>query len=137
MPERTDDAIAYSKKYLSLFPTETDPCLNIARAYGMKYCKELRCAGKTSELRSENRLLALSNLKDGLQGDPDFAEQARTKYAQKGKAFECLLHDNDFRELVRLPPETRSDSLKGASGNGENNSGEGGSLASPALFTEK
>jgi tetratricopeptide (TPR) repeat protein len=116
LPDRLGDAIRYSQEYHKLFPTETDSFFNVAYAYGRKYCDELRAAGKTADAQSANRAQALANLKEGLESQPDYAETVRTKSTQKGKGYECLLHDKDFRTLVGLPPETTSNPSGAAGG---------------------
>jgi tetratricopeptide (TPR) repeat protein len=108
LPARLDDSIRYSQEYHNLFPSETDTFFNVAYAYGLKYCDELRTAGKTSDGQSANRAQALASLKQGLQAQPDYAETVRIKSTQEGKGYECLLHDKDFRTLVGLPPEEHS-----------------------------
>ena len=103
--DRLDDAIRYSEEYHKLFPDESDSIFNVASAYAQKYCDELRAAGKSEYLDSENRRLALAKLKEALRGEPEYVETVRSKWTQTGESFDCFLHDKDFRSLVGLPKE--------------------------------
>ena len=106
IPSRIDDAIRYSEAYHALFPDESDSLFNVAYGYGEKYCAELCSAGLTEKLDSANRKQALTFLRDALRQQPEFAETVRTKWVEKGKGFECLSNDTEFRALVG-PADTK------------------------------
>ena len=100
LPERADDAIAYSKQYLSFFPDDTDPLFNIAYAYASKYCRDSKYDDQRDARRKENLKLTLSTLKEALRDQPAMADRVRNKWTEPGGAFECLSHDPDFMKLV-------------------------------------
>jgi tetratricopeptide (TPR) repeat protein len=102
---RLDDAIRYSEEYHRLFPDESDSIFNIAYAYAEKYNEELRTSGKTEDLQSTNRSLALSRLKEALRDQPGYAETVRTKWTRQEEGFYRFLHDREFRALVELLEE--------------------------------
>jgi tetratricopeptide (TPR) repeat protein len=103
--DRMDDAIRYSEEYHRLFPAESDSVFNVASAYAQKYCGELSQSGQSSNPDSVSRKLAISNLREALRGEPEYAETVRTKWTEKGESFDCFLSDRDFRSLVGLPVE--------------------------------
>jgi tetratricopeptide (TPR) repeat protein len=103
--DRLDDSIKLSEQYHSLFPDESDTYFNIAYAYAHKYEEELRAAGLTTKPDSTNREKALSTLKVALSKQADMLEVVRKKWTGQGEAFECLLHDKEFRTIVGLPAE--------------------------------
>jgi len=108
LPDRLDDAIRYSQEYHAIFPDESDTFFNEAYAYAMKYCAELHASGAKSDPQSQNRLNALSKLRDALRDQGEMKETVRDKWTEPGEAFDCLLHDQDFRSVVGLPAEPRS-----------------------------
>lgn len=102
---RLDESITLSEQYHSLFPDESDTYFNVAYAYANKYSEELGAARLPSKSDSANREKALSTLKLALSKQPDMLDIVRTKWTQPGEAFECMLHDPDFRAIVDLPTE--------------------------------
>ncbi|HEY0797196.1 MAG TPA: tetratricopeptide repeat protein [Acidisarcina sp.] len=104
MPDREDDAIAYSERYHQRFPDESDSLFNAASGYAQKYCKELQM-GKTSD--SANRSKALDLLQKALTGEPDYAETVRTEWIKPDESFACFASDQDFKKLVGLEDAKR------------------------------
>ncbi len=104
LPGRLDDAIRYSREYHQLFPEETDSLFNIAYAFAGKYCEELRVDGIEGKYESENRKQALSFLREALLDQPEMIQTVK-RWTEPGRPFNCLLHDHDFRTIIRLPAE--------------------------------
>ncbi|MGO9646833.1 MAG: hypothetical protein ACLPOO_02145 [Terriglobales bacterium] len=100
LPDRLDESIRVSEQYHALFPDESDTFFNVAYAYAHKYKEELRASGKTGLPESINRQKALSVLKEALSSQPEMAEIVRSKWTTDGGAFDCLLHDVEFRAIV-------------------------------------
>jgi tetratricopeptide (TPR) repeat protein len=103
VPSREDEAIRYSKQYHEMFPDESDALLNIACAYAQKHCASIRSGASKTAVDSNDRRLALANLRDGLAEDPDFAQTIREKLIKPGESFACFAEDPEFRNLVNLP----------------------------------
>lgn len=108
LPDRLDDAIRYSREYHAVFPDESDTFFNEAYAYARKYCTELRASGEKSSPQSQNRLNALSKLRDALRDQGDMKEIVRDKWTEAGEGFDCLLNDQEFRSIVGLPEKSSS-----------------------------
>lgn len=105
LPERLDESIKLSEQYHALFPAESDTMFNVSYAYAQKYREELKASGAPSQPNSPNRQRALSVLKEGLAHQADMAKIVSEKWTESGKAFDCLLHDKEFRAIVGLPAE--------------------------------
>jgi uncharacterized protein (DUF433 family) len=99
-PSRVDKSIEYSNKFLALFPGDNGTKFNLAYAYGVKYCQELKAKGSTSDPSSANRQKALEYLGAALSEYPDFKTTVATKWIDEGKGFECLASDEVFKKLV-------------------------------------
>jgi tetratricopeptide (TPR) repeat protein len=110
LPNRLDDAIAYSKQYLTFFPHDSDPLFNIAYAYAYKYCRDELHDEKREERRAKNREMALSTLKIALRDQPNMVERARNKWTEPGKAFECFVNDAEFTALFPVQPKSSATS---------------------------
>jgi tetratricopeptide (TPR) repeat protein len=117
LPERLDDAIRYSEEFHAAFPCESDSIFNVAYAYALKYCQEIR---RGNGRDSQNRTEALSKLRQALEAQPEYAETIRSKWVSKGEAFQCFLQDEQFLSLVGLDK------------NQVENKGTGGAIASPS-----
>lgn len=106
LPDRLDDAIRYCHEFHAVFPDESDTYFNEAYAYAEKYCAELHASGAKANPESQNRLSALSKLRDALRDQSDMKETVRDKWTEAGEGFDCLLHDREFRSIVGLPEES-------------------------------
>lgn len=105
VPNRENDAIRYSRQYHEAFPEESDALFNVACAYAQKYCKQTRSGKETTTANAEDRRLALANLREALEADPDFAGTIREKWTKPGESFAYFARDKEFRTLVGLPVE--------------------------------
>jgi tetratricopeptide (TPR) repeat protein len=100
VPNREDDAIRISEDYHRRFPDESDTFFNIACAYAQKYGRELNEHGSNEIPNSENRRLALLNLRLGLKDQPDFAKTVREDWIKPDESFYELANDSEFLQLV-------------------------------------
>jgi tetratricopeptide (TPR) repeat protein len=112
-PDQLDEAIRLSEEYHRLFPRETDSYFNIAYAYALKYCEELRGKQQTSNLESENREKALAFLREALQDQPEMTPKIQTKWFEGGKGPDCMLKDKEFRAMIKLPEKTPAEDSSG------------------------
>jgi len=104
---REDEAIRYSSEYHRQFPDESDTFFNIARAYAVKYCRELESDGNTALPHSENRKQALEYLRKGLRAQPGYVDAFRKRWVSgspKTSDWKCLLQDPEFIHLVGSAP---------------------------------
>lgn len=100
VPNREDDAIQISEDYHKRFPDESDTFFNIACAYAQKYARELELRAMNEIPDSENRRLAMLNLRFGLKDQPEFAKTVREEWTEPGESFHELAKDPEFRQLV-------------------------------------
>jgi tetratricopeptide (TPR) repeat protein len=110
LPDRLDDAIAYSKQYLAFFPHDSDPLFNIAYVYAYKYCRDEVHDEQRDQRRAKNREMALSTLKTALRDQPNMSERVRSKWTESGKAFECFVNDGEFTALFPAQPKSTTTS---------------------------
>lgn len=104
---REDEAIEYSLEYHRQFPDESDTFFNIARAYALKYCRELESTGDTAALKSENRRQALEYLRRALRAQPDYVEDFKKRWVSgdtNKSDWKCLLQDSEFIQIVGHAP---------------------------------
>ena len=102
--DRLDESISYSQSYHSMFPDESDSLLNIAAAYGRKYCSGVKHCTRVPD--PHDREQALSYLKLGLEKQPGFATLIKEKLAKSEGSYDCLRDDQDFRDLIHLDGST-------------------------------
>lgn len=103
VPDRLDDAIRYSKEYLTFFPGDVITILNIAYAYALKYWSHLQKSGKKEDRESQDRQNALSALREAFfQDKPVAEEKVRTQWIKNGSEVEFLADDSEFRTLTGL-----------------------------------
>jgi tetratricopeptide (TPR) repeat protein len=100
IPGREDEVIRYSEDYHRRFPDESDTFFNIACAYAQKYSRELQQQNVKENRDSENRRLALFNLKEGLKEQPEYAKTVREELTKPDESFYELSNDPEFRQLV-------------------------------------
>jgi tetratricopeptide (TPR) repeat protein len=111
--DKEDMAIKYCKAYLEKFPEDADSLINLACAYGQKFCKEVHAGRAAGPAAQQDRKDALGILKRALQRLPDYAEMVRTKLTEPDESFFCLRDDQAFKEIVGLEkPESTGDSQK-------------------------
>lgn len=110
IPNREDDVIHYSEDYHRRFPDESDTFFNIACAYAQKYGIELQQHNLKDIPDSENRRLALLNLRLGLKDQPEFAVTVREEWTKPNESFYELAKDPEFLELIRTDEKLPSSS---------------------------
>lgn len=105
-PQRVDDSISYSKRFLCMFPDDSDTQFNLAYAYGVKHCQQVR-TGSPPDETSDTRRRALEYLSRALTLQPGFRHRV-AKWVEQKKGFECFGSDPDFQALIRPGAENKT-----------------------------
>ncbi len=98
---RLDDAIKYSLEYHRQFPSESDTFFNISYAYAAKHCGKTRSSSDAQDTFVEDRVRALSYLKEALSCKPEMVAVVRDEWTKSDAAFHCLASDPEFQATLR------------------------------------
>jgi tetratricopeptide (TPR) repeat protein len=98
IPERVDDAIEHSNRFLSFFSDDPDTAINLAYAYGIKYCERLRSVTQPDQIASDLKAKILVYLEKGLRKYPSFCSDVQDW--TKDPSLACLSTDQEFKKLL-------------------------------------